>query len=164
MVLLLTLRQLYHLSVGLLRRPAFTNKHLVSQFRAYPVDLDMFMHVNNTAYPRVAELASWQLLAAVGFLSVVPKKGLLALVVTEQKVQYLRQIKPFQKYEVHTTIKQCDNKWLDYSHKFLQHKSDVPENMEPKVYAIVTKRGVVKDLKGKTVKIEEYSQFLKNFE
>lgn len=128
------------------------------------MDLDMFMHLNNTAYPRVAELASWQLLAAVGFLSIVPSKGLLALVVTEQKVEYLRQIEPFQKYEVHTTIKKSDNKWLDYSHKFLQHRSDVTENEEPIVYATVTKRGVVKNLKGKTVKIEEYSQFLRNFE
>ena len=162
MVFTLTCRQLYHLSVGLFKKPVFVNKYIVSEFRAYPLDLDMFMHMNNIAYPRVAELASWQLLAAVGFLSTV-WKGVYALVITEQHVVYKRQIKPFQKYEVHTNIKQIDNKWLDYTHIFLQHKDDVPPNAKPLEYAIITKRGVVKNMSGKTIKIEEYAQYLERF-
>lgn len=163
MVLLLTLRQIYHLLVGLIRQPVFVKNHLVAEFRAYPFDLDMFMHMNNTSYPRVAELASWQLLAAVGFLRTIPSKGFLALVITEQEIIYKKEIKPFQKYEIHTKIDQVDNKWLDYKHLFLQHKDDVQNGMDPVLYAMISKRGVVKNLSGKTIKIEEYSRYLKDF-
>jgi acyl-CoA thioesterase FadM len=164
MVLTLACRQLLQLALGIIRKPVYINKHIVSEFRAYPLDLDMFMHMNNTAYPRVGELASWNLLAAVGFLKTIQTHGFLALVITEQHVIYKRQILPFQKYEIHTRIIPIENKWLEYTHVFKQHRNDVSPGESPIEYAVITKKALVKNLQGKTVKVEEYEQFLKKIE
>lgn len=148
--------------VGITRKPLWANEFIVSDFRAYPLDLDMFMHLNNTAYPRVAELASWELVGAIGFYKLFSQQ-IMTLVIVEQNVSYLRQIKPFQRYEVRTTINSVENKWLDYTHFFMQHREDVPSGNDPVVYATIKKRGVVKSLKGKTIPVEEYQQYLHNF-
>ena len=172
MVLLLSLRQILHMTVGFIKQPIIENKHIVASFRAYPPDLDMFMHVNNAAYLRVGELAAWQLLGPLGFFSVIAHNGLAALVITEQQVTYKKEIKPFQRYEVHTTIRPVENKWLEYTQTFVQqrvdmHKSpteDKQSDIQPVHYCIIRKRGLVKTLKGKTIKPEELAQCLQHFE
>ena len=165
MVLTLICRQLYHLGLGFAKKPTFVKKKwIVSTFRALPLDLDMFMHINNTAYPRIAELASWELMAAIRFNRMYATHGFLGLVITQQQVTYKKPISPFQLYEVHTNIQYADNKWLDYTHHFVQHHKDVPPGNEPIHYATVTKRGVVKTLKGRTIKVDEFINYLKCFE
>jgi acyl-CoA thioesterase FadM len=155
-MLLLSLRQGYQLLLGSFKKPVLENKHLVATFRLWPVDMDVWGHMNNAAYPRVAELASWQLLPQINFASKAMKNG-WALVVTEQKIVYKKSIRPFQRYEILTNVSMHDNKWLTYRHIFRQHKDDVKPGQSPIEFATVEKVGAVKDRKGKTVTSDQFS-------
>ena len=97
MVLVLTLRQLHQVILSFATNPIMRNRHLVCSFRCWPVDIDIFMHMNNSSYSRIAELATWRHLRCLGFLSTAVNNG-WALVVTEQTITYLRIIRPFQRY------------------------------------------------------------------
>jgi acyl-CoA thioesterase FadM len=158
MVLLLTLRQGYQLLLGSFAKPILENKYMVTSFRCWPVDMDVFMHMNNASYIRIAELASWRLLPKAGFLTKVFKNR-WALVVVEQKVTYKKSIRPFQRYEVLTnvSVQEGDQKWLQYRHIFRQHKDDVKPGQAPVEFATVEKTGVVKDRSGKTIGLSQFT-------
>jgi acyl-CoA thioesterase FadM len=122
-------------------------------FRCYPVDMDAFMHMNNAMYARVAELARWRIFPKTDTLK-FSDKGILFLVV-ENDITYNRPIMPFQKYIVKTTLTSTENKWLFYEHKFIQHPSQVKTGEEPKTFATVIAKAVLKEKSGKTVRISE---------
>lgn len=82
----------------------------------------------------------------------------------EQSIKYLRPIGPFQKYYVRTSVTVTDNKWLHYEHTFvdcssssssLSSQSDV-KIIEPKVYAIINCKAVLKERNGKTVPVSSF--------
>lgn len=121
-----------------------------SPFRLWPIDMDIFMHMNNASYVRVSELARWRAFPAAGFLK--PSFRNVVFLVTEQKVKYLKPILPFRNYTVRTTVTSSENKWLHYEHRFIS----VPkEGKEPTVHAVVEATAVVKRPDGRTFKIDE---------
>ena len=132
----IVLRILYHVAAGTAKKVKI-NKDLKCvdvDFRCWPVDIDIFFHMNNAKYIRVAELARWHITPATGILTARERHLFLAV---EQRIQYFKPIAPFQKYTVRTTLSYSpdDNKWLHYNHAFIQHRSDVKENQEPIKYA-----------------------------
>mmetsp|Transcript_12809 Transcript_12809/g.14458 ORF Transcript_12809/g.14458 Transcript_12809/m.14458 type:complete len:173 (+) Transcript_12809:140-658(+) len=129
------------------------NKTVSITFRCWPIDIDAFLHMNNSKYLQVAELSRWRTLPPSSILSrVFSKEGLLFLAV-ENHIQYMRPIKPFQRYIVSTSVsfEANDDKWINYRHVFEEHDDDVVCD-KPKTFAIVDLKAVVKEGNGKTVK------------
>ena len=104
---------------------------LVVPFRCWPVDLDLYIHMNNSSYVRVAEYARWRILPSSEFLKYNELKRLLFIVV-DQDIVYRKSIGPFQKYIVSMSIETMDDKYLIYTQKFLQHPSQVTSDKQPK--------------------------------
>ncbi len=124
-------------------------------FRAWPIDLDTNMHVNNSCYLRTGELARWRIFPQSNMFATLAAKGIMFLV-SEQTIQYKRPINPFQKYVVRTSMSTTENKWMHYKHTFIQHPDDVAFGKEPIVYAIIDCKAVLKEKSGKTVKADEF--------
>jgi acyl-CoA thioesterase FadM len=155
-MLILTSRIVTQVALGHLR-PVALKKHLPKAvvfdvpFRCWPVDIDMFMHMNNASYVRVAELARWRIFPQSGIIDLAKKKGIIFLVVGQQ-VSYLKQLPPFAKFIVRTTVTTSDNKWVHYSHSFQKPDSG---NKEPYVYATVDVKAVMKEKTGKTIRLTD---------
>jgi acyl-CoA thioesterase FadM len=124
-------------------------------FRAWPVDLDTYFHINNACYFRTAELARWRIFPQSNLFSMIKNKGVMFLV-TEQTIKYLRPIGPFQKYIVSTSISYKEDKWFYYKHTFVQHPDDIKPGKEPAVYAVIDCKAVLKEKSGKTVRVGEF--------
>ena len=146
----------------------------VAPFRLWPIDIDLFGHMNNASYIRVAELSRWcvsnlsfpplfrslhnficmdnrRMLAESGLLVHMMRKQIVFLAV-EQTITYSRPILPFQKYAVTTTVTVSeDDKWMYYHHSFDQHP-DHEGGKKPKHYALIHLKAVMKENTGKTVK------------
>ena len=77
--------------------------------------------------------------------------------VSEQRIQYLRAIQPFQRYVVETKIEfnPSDDKWIWHTHTFLQHPYDMKPGNLPIKYAEVEVKIVIKEKSGKTVRPSE---------
>jgi acyl-CoA thioesterase FadM len=158
LVFLLALRQIYQLVLGSVKRPVLENKHVVANFRLWPVDMDVWLHMNNAAYPRVAELASWQLIRHGNLVGKVLGRR-WSFNVGEQTVVYKKSIRPFQRYQVLTTANIVDQKMVLYRHIFRQHPADTKPNQAPIEFATVEKTIIVKDQYGKTVPSDEMFAF-----
>jgi acyl-CoA thioesterase FadM len=125
--------------------------------RCWPIDIDIFMHMNNAMYVRCAELARWRIFPQSSSLRMTSMSGILFLAV-DQQVVYHKPIMPFSKYIIRTTISTTDNKWLHYCHTFQQDPSQVKSGQDPKIYAVVNCRAVLKEKSGKTVKIDQIAK------
>lgn len=124
-------------------------------FRAWPVDLDTYMHVNNASYLRVAELSRWRIFPQSGSLKQLYSKGWMFLAV-EQTVSYFKPIPPMAKYIVSTSITATENKWLNYTHIFEQDPSTIKNGKEAIIYARIDLKAVVKEKSGKTVRALDF--------
>ena len=147
------------------------NKTVGIHFRCWPIDIDAFLHMNNSKYLQVAELARWRTLPASSMMSrVFTKEGLLFLAV-ENHIKYIRPIQPFQKYVVSTSVSfdPIDDKWLNYKHVFHQETEnniDSDSLSSGKTFAIVDLKAVVKENNGRTIKpstLVKNSKFFKDW-
>lgn len=147
-----TLRIAHQILRGSLSRPVVTpEKTVVIAFRCWPIDIDPFLHMNNSKYLLNAELARWRTLSAGDVLSrAMSKEGLLFLA-TENNVRYMHPIAPLQKYEISTTCTvDGGDKWFYFRHTFQEHPDDVKG--KAKEFAIIDLKAVVKQKNGKTIK------------
>jgi YbgC/YbaW family acyl-CoA thioester hydrolase len=124
-------------------------------FRAWPIDLDTYFHINNACYFRVAELARWRIFPQSNLYSMMKNKGVMFLVV-EQTVKYFKPVSSFQKYIVSTSISYKEDKWFYYRHSFQQHPDDVKPGKEPVVYTVIDCKAVLKEKSGKTLRVGEF--------
>jgi acyl-CoA thioesterase FadM len=145
---LLISRIINQIALGTIKPLPSKSPYLVN-FICWPIDIDMFLHMNNSSYLRVAELARWRYLYSSKFLS-DPQLNRLLFLVVEQKCVYKKPIMPFQRFTVSTTITSSEDKWLNYTQKFLQHPSSVKPGKDPIEYAVVEVTAVVKEKSGKT--------------
>eukprot|EP00965_Chrysotila_dentata_P155319 5131203-Pleurochrysis_carterae.AAC.3 len=94
--------------------------------------------MNNAAYLVHCEMARWELSAASGLLGVcMQKRG--AFLVATSAVRYRRPISPMQRFEVHTSLAQCDERTVVFDHAFVA---------EGQVHARAVCRAVVKSPSG----------------
>lgn len=169
-----TIRVIHQIIRGYITPPKVNalTKTVNVEFRCWPIDIDSFLHMNNSKYLQAAELSRWRTIG-----STMPSfftKGVLFLVV-ENNVKYLRPIQPFQRYVVSTsvTVDQKDDKWIYYKHVFEEHPDDVGKRLrgvsspsstrmnsgddddsklQKKIFAVVEMKSVVKESNGKTVR------------
>lgn len=123
-------------------------------FRCWPIDMDMFIHMNNASYLRVAELARWRIFPQTGAIELTRKRGILFLVVSQQ-ASYLKQLPALKNFEVETKVTVADNKWLHYTHTF---QKPPKAGQDPYIYAVVECKAVLKEKSGKTVRLTEISK------
>ncbi len=145
---------------GYLKQPTVTkNKTIECAFRCWPIDIDLYNHMNNANYLRVAELARWNAFPGSGLFDAAVKKGIMFLAV-EQSITYYKPVPSFGKYVVATSIDiYKDDKWIWYTHTFLQHPDNVKVGQEARKYAEIKLRAVVKEKSGKTIKPSEQLAF-----
>jgi acyl-CoA thioesterase FadM len=148
-----TLRIINSVVKGYLSPPKLsTNKAMVIPMRCWPIDVDPYMHMNNSKYLLIAELARWRSFPATGLVHrAFSKKGLF-FILAECEIKYMRQINPFQKFVISTTASVgSDDKWIHYRHDFLEHPDDA-KGGEQQSFAVINAKFVMKQNNGKTIK------------
>jgi YbgC/YbaW family acyl-CoA thioester hydrolase len=80
-------------------------------------DIDSFGHMNNASYLVHCELARWELTAASGLLEYSMRER-CAFIVGMTAVSYKREIKPLQRFEIHSQLVDHDEKWMTIAHEF----------------------------------------------
>ena len=157
MVLAYSLRILKHICLGATSTASHSAaRQLRVTHRARLVDVDLFFHVNNAMYLRVAELSRWNNMASTGLLRTAFSNSWMFLVV-QQNVQYHRPIAPFEKFDVVTSLAAADDKWIDFEHAFVRPGAAYPSETE-KPMCVINARTVVKRASGKTVRPSELAE------
>jgi acyl-CoA thioesterase FadM len=151
-----TLRVIHQVFRGYISKPfkLTPDKARVIPFRCWPVDIDVYLHMNNSKYLVGAELARWRSFPPSDLMSrAFTKRGFLFLA-AENNLKYHRPINPMQKYVISTKISVDEgDKYLYYEHSFLEHPDDTED--DPKLFAIVELKAVCKENNGKTIKPSE---------
>jgi len=148
-MLVYTIRVATQLALGYLKPVAVSSLPGVKPFYEVfffcgPTDMDSYTHMNNSNFLRIAELCRWR---------IFPKAW--KLIVAENHATYSRQVKPFQRFVVRTSVSATDNKWLWYKHSFESVKPDAKTG-EPLQYATIHCKAVLKEGSGKTIRASDY--------
>jgi len=96
---------------------AITDTSIIN-FRAMPHDLALRDHLPNYRYFSFYELAREDFFQKVGMPSSARSFGRL---VASQDITYLRQIRPFEKFDTHTNIVGWDEKYCYFLHRTFCH-------------------------------------------
>jgi YbgC/YbaW family acyl-CoA thioester hydrolase len=83
----------------------------IESYRVLPIDIDIFRHMNNAKYLNYMEAARWGFTFRSGFLKLVIQRGWMFPIRTTH-VEYYRELKMFQKFEIHTQFVSCEKKWF----------------------------------------------------
>ena len=166
-----TVRMISEIARGYLIPPRVTAKKTVDTvYRCWPIDADIYLHMNNSKFLQLAELSRWRTIHQ--FAPALKKQKGFLFLVAENNVKYLRPINIFQRYVISSSVcfHEKDDKWVYYEHRFEEHPDDVTKdsigNASPKTFAVVNTKAVVKEGSGKTVKpssVFEASTFLQQW-
>lgn len=72
-------------------------------FRVWPLDLDINLHLNNGRYLTIADIGRTDLLTQSGLWKAVLKEGLLPML-SGSAIRYRRELKPFQAFTLESRI------------------------------------------------------------
>jgi acyl-CoA thioesterase FadM len=108
-MLTFTLRAILQMAAGTMLGAKPGKQALSVSFRLWPVDMDIYGHMNNACYIRVAELSRWRQSAESGLLMASVRKGWMFLI-AEQSIVYTKPIMPLSQYTVRSNIT-TDGKW-----------------------------------------------------
>ena len=151
-MLTFTLRCAHQVFRGFLSKPVLSpEKAVVLSSRCWPLDCDVFLHMNNANYLTNAELTRWRTLPACKLISRATSKEGLLFLAAENDIKYYRPLNMFQRYVISSTCRVgSDDKWFYYTHTFHEHPNDAKG--DPKKFATVELKAVVKERSGKTIK------------
>ena len=80
------------------------------KFYVLPNDLDINMHMNNGRYNSIMDLGRVDIMLRTGVLKTMYKKGWIGIVGSIH-TKFIRPLKLFQAYELHSQIVYWDEKW-----------------------------------------------------
>ncbi len=86
-------------------------------FRVWPHDLDAFGHMNNGRYLQIMDVARAEWMVRTGVFGSMRKNGRTALL-GGGMTRFRRNLKLWQRYEVHTRLLCWDHRWFYFEHKF----------------------------------------------
>ena len=95
-------------------------------FRVWPTDLDLNMHMTNSRYLCFMDLGRMDLLAQTRTLLPLFKNGYFPVVASES-IRFKRSLKPFEKFSVKTQITDLDEKDFYIKQTFYHQKKIVAE-------------------------------------
>ncbi|MCB1338775.1 MAG: thioesterase family protein [Maritimibacter sp.] len=82
-----------------------------------PTDLDINLHMTNSRYFAFMDLGRMDLILRCGLGPALRRDG-WAPVIGGCMVQFRRPLAPFERFELTTEVKGCDEKWLYIEHRF----------------------------------------------
>jgi acyl-CoA thioesterase FadM len=103
-------------------------------FRVWPNDLDFNVHVNNGRYLALADIGRVHWFVRTGVLAVARRNKAWPMI-GDAIAKFRRDLKLFQRFEVHTRLIGWDHKWGFLEHRFLRND---------RVIGLVAIRGVFK--------------------
>jgi acyl-CoA thioesterase FadM len=106
------------LSLPFLRRQGIFEASRVD-FRAWPNDLDLNLHINNGRYLTFMDLGRVHLLAQMGLLGTVIRRGWQP-VLTAAEINFVRAIGPFQRFTLETRLLTWDEKYFYIEQRFMR--------------------------------------------
>jgi acyl-CoA thioesterase FadM len=102
--------------------------------RVWPNDLDINLHVNNGRYLALADIGRLHWFVRTGALGVARQQQAFP-VVGDAIAKFRRDLKVFQRFEIHTRLLGWDEKWGFIEHRFVRNR---------RVIGVVAIRGVFK--------------------
>ena len=87
-------------------------------FRAWPLDCDIYFHLTNARYPAFMDLGRTLLLGQAGIIGKLLKNKYLLIPVSSE-ISFIREIKPFQKFELHSQLITWDDTYWFVDQKFV---------------------------------------------
>ncbi|KAA3614730.1 MAG: thioesterase [Calditrichaeota bacterium] len=82
----------------------------VMQFRAWPLDCDYNMHVTNARYLSFMDLGRSHLIGQAGLIKKIHQNKFLPIA-TSVEISYFKEIKPFQRFHLHSRMIFWDEKY-----------------------------------------------------
>ncbi|QTL34166.1 thioesterase family protein [Pseudoalteromonas viridis] len=113
-------------------------------FRALPSDCDINLHLTNSRYLAMMDLARTWMTERVGLFSAIMKRRWFPIV-NATAITYIRDIKPLQEFTVSTRLVGWDHKYFYIEQKF---------HSERGLHAIAYVRGVFRSRQG-VISVEE---------
>ncbi len=102
-----------------------------TQIQVWPTDCDFNLHLTNSRYPALLDLARTQYLIQIQALSKFVGGGWKS-VLSSQSIAFIKEIKPLAKVDITTQVLYWDRKYCYIEHKFL-----VAEQLHAKALARV---------------------------
>lgn len=132
----------FRLFLMLLRRPWRQPVHAldttVVRMRVWPLDLDLNRHVTNGRYFTLADVGRMDFVLRSGAYRVALRQRALPIV-GDTWGKFRRELKLFQKFEIHTRMLGWDAKWSFIEHRFVS---------QGRVIGVVVMRGLFRSAKG----------------
>jgi len=101
--------------IGLQRKGLFEESRV--PFRVLPNDCDINLHMNNGRYLTFMDLGRVHLMAQLGLIGIIIRKKWKP-VLAAADINFIRQIAPFQRFELVTRIVTWDDKYAYMEQKF----------------------------------------------
>lgn len=143
----------FRLLLMLLRRPWRKPVHglatTVVRLRVWPLDLDLNRHVTNGRYFTLADIGRMDYVLRSGAYRVALRHRALPIV-GDVWGKFRRELKLFERFEVHSRMLGWDEKWSFMEHRFVK---------DQRVIAVVVMRGLFRGPKG-TVAPAEFAREL----
>jgi len=99
------------------RRQVSPDSTIVTTMRVWPFDLDINRHVTNGRYFSMADIARMDFLFRSGGYKVALEQKALPIV-GDNWGKFRKELKLFQKFEIHTRMLGWDEKWIFVQHDF----------------------------------------------
>ncbi|MCL1051317.1 thioesterase family protein [Shewanella abyssi] len=90
-------------------------------FRALPSDCDINFHLTNSRYPAFMDLARTYMMAEMGSLKRFIKLGWMPII-NAAAFTYIRDIKPWAKFEIETKLVGWDEKYFYIEQRFVSER------------------------------------------
>jgi acyl-CoA thioesterase FadM len=114
------------------------NQETIIHFRVLPSDIDTNFHLNNGRYLTLMDLARIDFIGKTGLLKPLIKRRWFPVLGAAQMI-YLKSLRCFQTYTIHTAIECWDDKWFIMTQRF---------ESQGKVYAYGHVRGMIRNRHG----------------
>jgi acyl-CoA thioesterase FadM len=125
------------------------NEEVGIDYRVWPNDLDLNMHMNNGRYLTLMDLGRLQLMMRTGLAIHILKNGWMP-VLGGASVRFRRPLTPFSRFTLTTRLLSWDEKWFYIEHRFL---------VKGEVMAVATVRAAIVG-KGKSLSTSVFTKLL----
>lgn len=126
------------------------------------LDIDLNLHMNSAKYLEHAEMARWHFLGSIGVIETAIKNNWKFLIAS-QSIKYRKDIKPFKKFKVLTTIDAIEDKWIYLSSFIVSEKGLIHAHINIKAAIVVNrKRALIEEIFKASVYSEEEFRSIKS--
>lgn len=122
-------------------------------FRVWPLDMDINMHMNNARYLSMMDLGRINHMSSCGLMRIIMKRKWMPIV-GKIDIRYIKALKPFERYTLTTEIIGQDEKYFEMKQTFTKNE---------KPLAIAHVKGLFLTRNGKKITPEEVTKALNKY-